>query len=553
MNINAIEYLHELNRFSVELDNMTEIVHPDNDKIYKPICDLLGIRRIDTHYIPLNSHPIDSVIYGADTPDEGVKLVKKELAQNGVTTDYTLYKMENFPEWDDEDKEIILGFVKILFISHGRHAVINLAKRLTYTDESLNVGNLAAFFGQTKRAIEQGGIGELGVCRFNIKRLSVINRNFGREKGTQMMKQYIDGLAEASEGQLYRIGGDNFNLVFKKKNFDIVRKYLLGTSIKTGVDYPEEVTMAARAGFYLCTDKDKSADEIMSNITAASEMARSLSKDGCFVFDDEAKKRVEHARMVETQFYIALEKGELQAFYQPKVDLETGKIIGAEALARWIKDGRVIPPAQFIPILEQSNAVCQLDFYILDRACKDIKKWLDLGNKGVKCSVNLSRMHLGDEKLLEKVIGIIDRNGVPHDHIEIELTETTTDVNFDELRGIVSGLHKNGISASVDDFGIGYSSLTLIKDLPWDVLKIDRSFLPDGSDHDGQRQIMLRHVVSMAQGLGLECIVEGVESKEQIELLKGIHCYLAQGFYFDKPLPKEQFEKRLLENYTIDN
>ena len=161
-------------------------------------------------------------------------------------------------------------------------------------------------------------------------------------------------------------------------------------------------------------------------------------------------------------------------------------------------------------------------------------------------------MHLGDEKLLEKVIGIIDRNGVPHDLIEIELTETTTDVNFDELRGIVSGLHENGISASVDDFGIGYSSLTLIKDLPWDVLKIDRSFLPDGSDHDGQRQIMLKHVVSMAQGLGLECIVEGVESKEQIELLKGIHCYLAQGFYFDKPLPKEQFEKRLLENYTID-
>ena len=113
-------------------------------------------------------------------------------------------------------------------------------------------------------------------------------------------------------------------------------------------------------------------------------------------------------------------------------------------------------------------------------------------------------------------------------------------MDFESLESIVNGLHQNGISASVDDFGIGYSSLTLIKELPWDVLKIDKSFLPDGSDNDKQKSIMLTHVVSMAQGLGLECIIEGVETLEQIRLLKDIHCFTAQGFYFDKPLPKEQ-------------
>lgn len=161
-------------------------------------------------------------------------------------------------------------------------------------------------------------------------------------------------------------------------------------------------------------------------------------------------------------------------------------------------------------------------------------------------------MHLGDELLLDKIINIIDRNNVPHEYIEIELTETTTDVDFGELRSIVNGLHNNGISASVDDFGVGYSSLTLIKELPWDVLKIDKSFLPDGSENDKQKFIMLRHVVSMAQGLGLECIIEGVETTDQIELLKDIHCFTAQGFYFDKPLPKKDFEKKLELQYSMD-
>ncbi|MBR6336838.1 MAG: EAL domain-containing protein [Ruminococcus sp.] len=549
MNINVQEYLSALNEFTRRMDSMTQIYHPDNEIIFKPVCDHLGVSRIDTHYVPLIGKPVDTVIYGAEAPKSDVSITSKEIAQNGNVTEYTLYKKQGTPEWDNDDKQTLLGFIKIMFIIHGRHAVIQMAKRLTYGDPQMNVGNLAAFFGFVKRLIEQGRVSEFGTCRFNIKRLSMYNRNFGRDTGTLMMQRFIDGLRPLTENNVFRIGGDNFNLLFRKEKFEEIRAYLTGTPIKTDLVYPEEITMSARVGLYMCTEDDKSIDDIMSKITAASEMARTLSKDGCFVFDDDAKARADHSRMVESQFYAALDKGELTAFYQPKVDINTGRVIGAEALARWIKDGRIIPPIEFIPILERSNAICQLDFFILDKTCKDMKKWIDKGNEGVKCSVNLSRMHLGDEKLLEKVIGIIDKNGVPHDLIEIELTETTTDVDFDELRRIVNGLHQSGISASVDDFGVGYSSLTLIKDLPWDVLKIDRSFLPNGSDNDEQKHIMLRHVVSMAQGLGLKCIIEGVETVDQIQLLKDIGCSYVQGYYYDKPLPKEQFEGKLLAGY----
>ena len=151
-----------------------------------------------------------------------------------------------------------------------------------------------------------------------------------------------------------------------------------------------------------------------------------------------------------------------------------------------------------------------------------------------------------DVDFLEHIIRVIDDNNVPHKFIELELTETTTDVEFRDLKRIVSGLQKAGIYTSVDDFGMGYSSLNLIKEINWNVLKVDKSFLPiDEDDDKSTRSIMFKYVVAMAKELGLETLAEGVETKNQIEILKNNNCNLAQGYYFDKPLPKNDFEERL--------
>ena len=157
-----------------------------------------------------------------------------------------------------------------------------------------------------------------------------------------------------------------------------------------------------------------------------------------------------------------------------------------EALCRWIKDKTIIPPNDFIPILEINTDICQLDFYMLDHVCKDIRRWLDEGKEVVRVSVNFSRKHLIDVNVLEKIIATIDKNNVPHEYIEIELTETTTDVLFSDLRRVVCGLQEQGIWTAVDDFGVGYSSLNLIRDLPWNVLKIDKSFVPTNVEEERQ-------------------------------------------------------------------
>ncbi|MBQ5316303.1 MAG: EAL domain-containing protein [Oscillospiraceae bacterium] len=177
--------------------------------------------------------------------------------------------------------------------------------------------------------------------------------------------------------------------------------------------------------------------------------------------------------------------------------------------------------------------------------CRDIRRWLDEGKNAVRVSVNLSRKHLMDIDLLKTLLGIIDRNGVPHEYIEIELTETTSYVEFDNLKRIVSGLQQAGVYTSVDDFGIGYSSLNLIREIPWNVLKVDRCFLPGDDEKGSVTDLMFRHVVTMALDIGLECIAEGVETPAQIDVLRNYKCRVAQGFFFDRPLPVNEFEKKL--------
>ena len=212
----------------------------------------------------------------------------------------------------------------------------------------------------------------------------------------------------------------------------------------------------------------------------------------------------------------------------------------------FIHDGKIMPPMDFIPVLEQNADICHLDYYVLDRVCKDLRRWLDEGRRVVRVSVNFSRKNLTEPDLLENIIDIVDRNQIPHEYIEVELTETTTDVTFKDLRRVVNGLHEAGIATAVDDFGMGFSSLSLLQDIPWKVLKIDKSFLPaDDEQVVSNNHMMYKHVVSMAREIGLECVTEGVETKKQVMILRKNHCHVAQGFFFDKPLPVEEYEDRM--------
>ncbi|MBQ3028979.1 MAG: GGDEF domain-containing protein [Lachnospiraceae bacterium] len=425
----------------------------------------------------------------------------------------------------------------------------DMANKISFRADSIDVFNLNYFFKTIDEKIASGELSEYAACRFDMKRFSVVNHQFGREDGTKILNKFIVGLQKrlGEDGCVCRIQGDTFTVLFRKKRISFVTNYLSGTMIELGLKYKKKAMLSTYAGYYEIVG-EKTAEEIMDRIGMAWNIAKHVKRVPYVFFDEKLMQSVENEKWVESVFDEALRNEEFMVYYQPKVTLKNYRLIGAEALCRWKHNGEMVLPYRFIPVLEQSNMICELDFYMLEHVCRDLKRWRDEGRELVKISVNLSRVHLGDMDLVEHVLEIVDRYGIPHSYIELELTETTTDVDFRELKQIVIAFRMQGFSVAVDDFGVGYSSLNLIREMPWKVLKIDKSFLPEGDedeDENNQKRVMLKHIIGMAQNLGLECIAEGVETAEQVTILKENNCYNAQGYLFDKPLPVEEFEDRL--------
>ena len=544
-------YSRLLNEFIIEGEKIEQYRGPAFNKILEPICKFLRISRISSAVFDstCDSAIIKSAphIYYDDGNADSTRVLK--FTENNVRAckaNYSFMQSKSGQDWSEEEVQQIEAFEKLIYTFCDRSYASTIAKDLSMFDNDLMVYPLTFFLATVKNLIRQGRIGEFGVY-FNIKHFSSINDRFGRDCATNIMKQFIHGIQEKIlyEECICRVGGDNFVVLFKKDNLNIIKNYLSGMPIT--FNDGETVTVTTTAGYYMIPEATESATDVMDRISTAYQLAKSVYKRPFLFYDDEIMQHQTHVKEIEMMFPSAIENEEFKVFYQPKTQLNNYQLAGAEALCRWFRNGKVISPGEFIPVLEGSKAICTLDFYMLDHVCRDIRRWLDEGREAVKVSVNLSRLHLGDEDLLESILRIIDKYKVPHHFIEIELTETTTDVDYKELKKIVYGLREQDISTSVDDFGVGYSSLNLIREMPWNVLKIDKSFLPtqEEEDNDPSKVKMLRHIITMSQDLGLECIVEGVETAEQVKLLKDCKCYLAQGFYFDRPLPVKEFEQKL--------
>lgn len=545
-------YSRLLNEFIIEGEKIEQYRDPAFNKILEPICKFLRISRISSAVFDstCDSAIIKSAphIYYDDGNADSTRVLK--FTENNVRAckaNYSFMQSKSGQDWSDEEFQQIEAFEKLIYMFCDRSYASTIAKDLSMFDNDLMIYPLTFFLATVKNLIRQGRIGEFGGVYFNIKHFSSINDRFGRDCATNIMKLFIHGILEKIlyEECICRVGGDNFVVLFKKDNLNIIKNYLSGMPIT--FNDGETVTVTTTAGYYMIPEATESATDVMDRISTAYQLAKSVYKRPFLFYDDEIMQHQTHVKEIEMMFPSAIENEEFKVFYQPKTQLNNYQLAGAEALCRWFRNGKVISPGEFIHVLEGSKAICTLDFYMLDHVCRDIRRWLDEGREAVKVSVNLSRLHLGDEDLLESILRIIDKYKVPHHFIEIELTETTTDVDYKELKKIVYGLREQDISTSVDDFGVGYSSLNLIREMPWNVLKIDKSFLPtqEEENNDPSKVKMLRHIITMSQDLGLECIVEGVETAEQVKLLKDCKCYLAQGFYFDRPLPVKEFEQKL--------
>lgn len=454
----------------------------------------------------------------------------------------------------EEKEELEILFRQLYYILESL-ILSDICRRLTMTDQSTGMANITAFFEFADRLIAQGKVGQYTAFYFNIRNFKSVYKALSYVEGDKVLAKYCRIVANAvTERELVaRLGGDNFVALILDENRDYFLDLIQNILVRYEKDGQDLVYLFGASIGVAKLAEEKDAGDIMMHISVAYQSA--LENRSLIGYYNQA---INHALMerkiILSQFAKALNEKEFFPLYQPKVEVKTHRLMGAEALVRWRHGSEFVMPGSFIPVLEKDGCITALDFYMLEEACRFIRRLDSEGIEPVKISVNFSKRHLVNNKLVEEIADTIDRYRVPHKYIQIELTESEDYHNQSVMRSVVDDLDHLGIKTSIDDFGTGYSSLGMLKSLRIDELKIDRSFIPHGQLNNRNKSLlMLKGVVNLANSLGLTIVAEGVETLDQLALIESMGCDIVQGYIFDKPLTESEFIERIRQQvYVLD-
>ncbi len=384
---------------------------------------------------------------------------------------------------------------------------------------------------------------------FNVKGFGGINREIGREQGDELIRSYAENVQKflKEDELLGHLGGDNFMAFLLRAREQEFIRYLSAVPVDTEIDgHKKRFLLAATVGVWEITEDSIDIGDVISRPSIALNHAKNFRHQDVVMVSDDMVEKIRQRKTVLADFHDALERQEFVVYYQPKVDSRDNGLVGAEGLVRWIHEGKMVSPGIFIPPLEENGDIVLLDYYVLNRVCQDMRTWISKGIEPVTVSVNFSRKDLDDEHLAENINAIIEKAGIDKDLIQVEVTETIDEREHSVLTEFIDKLFEFGITTAIDDFGSGYSALSTLREFRIHTLKIDRSFI-DTDVFSWRDRIILQDIVHMARELGMDVITEGVERDDQLDFVNQAGCYVIQGFYYDRPLAFEEFEKRLVE------
>lgn len=439
---------------------------------------------------------------------------------------------------------IVLMVIVILFVwSSAKNANMTIEK-LAYEDPVTKGRNLNFFKEFAVSTLNVYREIPFVIYRFDIANFRYINEAYGHQKADEVLKSCIQNFEVIfAENELcVRMNSDQFLAILVNDNN--VNQRL--------AQYHERVNMDARSigikypirfktGIYQCKKHESNIDVMIDHANVARKSLNGDEKEMTAVYSDRIITNMQKTNRIESDMQHALATGEFKLFLQPKWDIYEDRICGAEALVRWIKaDGTMVYPNEFIPIFENNGFVEKLDFYMLELVCQQIRTLMDVGRMIMPVSVNQSRLLLHSPDYVSNVEKIIKKYAIPENIIELEITETVFLDERELMIDTMNQLKKCGVRLAMDDFGSGYSSLNMLKDIPFDIIKIDRDFFSE-SVTSATSQWILQKIIEMSAGLGMEVICEGVETREQINLLQTIGCRRVQGYFYSKPIPAGEF------------
>lgn len=423
----------------------------------------------------------------------------------------------------------------------------NEYQQLVEYDQLTGIYNRQMFTAKTQEMLEKNRSVSYVLVRFDIEKFKVINELLGYQEGDALLK-YIAGVLRkhiGKNGTYGRLEADVFVMCFPHSEENVslmIEKYLENMR-----HYSLNIEIILCFGLYIIHDITVPVDLMIDRATLALKTIKGNYITRYAYYDDILRQKLMEEQEIVNEMKDALTTGQFLVYLQPKCSLDTEKIVGAEALVRWKHPTKgLIPPGKFIPVFEKNGFIMELDAYIWEETCKLIKKWIDNGKTVLPISVNISRVNLYNPQLVTIIRELVEKYGIPPHLLELEITESAYTNNAFQLIDVLNEFHEHGFTVMMDDFGSGYSSLNMLKDIPVDALKIDLNFL-SGADALGRGKNILSSVVGMSRSINLPTIAEGVETKEQADFLRSIECHRAQGYFFFKPMPITEFEKAVLD------
>lgn len=395
---------------------------------------------------------------------------------------------------------------------------------------------------------------EFGMIYFDLDRFKLVNDTLGHMIGDLLLSEVASRLhyVLGEKDVLARLGGDEFVLLTKNHTQDEMKQ--LATSVLSCFQAPfilegHEVYISASLGLCSYPQDGQDIETLLKNSDLAMYSAKEQGRNAACFFTDELRAKINRRMKIEFALQKAIRDEELDVALQPIIDLKTKKYTGIEALARCLTEEGPISPSEFIPVAEESGLIIKLGDWVLEKSCR-LFKTLPEYEEGLKLSVNLSIQQLMQKRFILSVRSILRRTGFPPNRLILEITESIAVRHFDYIIATLQELRNMGILIALDDFGTGYSSLYYLKQLPLDIVKIDRNFIREFHyDHAQPERTIVKSVIEIAHSLHLAVVAEGVETVEQESLLQSMGCDYVQGFYYAKPLSVGELKEKLITNF----
>ncbi len=442
---------------------------------------------------------------------------------------------------------MVLMIICMLMVWANAKHVNMTVEKLAYEDPVTKGKNFSYFREFALDTIMSSPNTNYAIYRFDISNFRYINESYGHIRADHILEACIKNFEQifSDEELCVRMNSDQFlalvinDATLEKRKNDF-RAAVNADTRSRNIKYP----IRFKTGIYHVKKNDHDIDMMIDHANVARKSVGRDTKDMEVAYTEKIVDNMRKIDRIESMMHKALTELEFKVYLQPKWDIVNDHVCGAEALVRWCRpDGSIIPPDKFIPIFENNGFVEQLDFYMLESVCAMLRNTIDEDGSVYPVSVNQSRLLLHSPDYVDNVAAIIKEYNIPYGLIELEITETVFENGRDDMIRIVGELKELGIRVSMDDFGSGYSSLNVLKDVPFDVIKIDREFFADTAENE-EAGVILRKIVDMVNELGKQVVCEGVEYEEQVALLREMGCSCVQGYFYSKPVPAPEFIER---------